>query len=236
MIAYIKVTDINGRTLGETQWAPGVRHECANPHWPLVPCSCGAIHCYAGDTEEEALALAAFMNPAHSGYDCPRAWRCEPEGEVIDIGDKAICRVLTVIEEVSLPKPTLEQRVEFAVRTTLMINQPTDHVAWAENWLSGADRSVKAVEVVWRAARERMAEWDAAEEARRAAWRASMVDKTGARWMARDAAGCAAEAARRAAAEASPVVLPLAPLALAILDGRGAEFVDQMIMIGDREN
>ncbi len=229
MIAYIKLTDINGRTHGETQWAQGVRHQCADPHWPLVPCTPGAIHCYAGNTEEEALALAAFMNPAHGGYGCPRAWRCEPEGEVIDGGDKAICRALTVLEEVTLPKLTLEQRVEFAIRATLMIDQPAEYVDWAEGWLSGADRSVEAVEVVWRIARERMAEWDAAEEARRAAWRASMIiGRTGVRWMARDAAECAAAAAKRAAAEAVPVILPLASLALAVIEGRGAEFVDNL--------
>ena len=187
MSAYVKITDADARTRSTTLWEPGVRVECARPELPLEPCSAGAIHCYAGDTIEEALALAAMMDPVHGGYGVgARVFAFMPEGEVLDGGDLAICRAGSIGEELALPTPTREERVEFGIRAALLIPQSAGYVAWAEAWLSGGDRSAEAAEAAAEAAEAR--------------------------------------AAARAAEARADHTLPLASLALAVLEGRGQQW------------
>jgi hypothetical protein len=219
MSAYVKITDADARTRCTTLWEPGVRVECARPELPLEPCSAGAIHCYAGDTMEEALALAAMMDPGHGEYGVgARVFAFTPEGEVRDGGDKAICRAGSIGEELALPTPTTEERVEFGIRATLLIPQSAGYVAWAEAWLSGGDRSAEAAAqaaraawAAWARAAAQAAAWAAAEAARaaRAEWAAE--------WAAARAAAWAAEAR-------ADHTLPLASLALAVLEGRGQQW------------
>jgi hypothetical protein len=131
------------------------------------------------------LALAAHLNDAHGGFPSPKAWVFEPEGEMVLGRTKSGSKAGTTVEEVALPNVTVEQRVEVAVRCTLKVYFEESWVAWAERWLSGADRS-------WEAA------WDAAKEAVDAAWAADAADDR-AEWAAADAAADAAVAATRAA-------------------------------------
>jgi hypothetical protein len=160
---------------------------------------------------EEALALAAMMDPGHGEYGVgARVFAFTPEGEVRDGGDKAICRAGSIGEELALPTPTTEERVEFGIRATLLFPQSAGYVAWAEAWLSGGDRSAEAAAQAARAAWAawaRAAAWAAAEAAR-AAWAA---------WAAARAAAWAAEAR-------ADHTLPLASLALAVLEGRGQQW------------
>jgi hypothetical protein len=227
--AYVKLTDATGRTYGGQRWEPGVRVACGDPDAPMMPCSAGVIHCYAGATEAEALALAVLLDPNHgrfgAGARVARVWRFVPEGAVIDRGDKAICRAGCVTEELTAPQPTTEQHVEFGIRATLLVPQPDSYVEWAERWLSGADRSAAAA---WQAAPDAAARkaanasgaWAAPDAA---AWAAA--NASGA-WATADAAVLAAAAARKAAPDAAGAPLPLAALALAVLEGRGRQWSD----------
>jgi len=167
-----------------------------------------------------------MMDPAHGAYGSDaRVWRFVPEGEVIDLGDKAICRAGYITVELKLPKPTTMQRVEFGIRASLLVLQPADYRRWAARWLGGEDRSAEA------AARAAVAspEWSAAAAAATAAWVRTL---TSVGWSA-EAAQWSAEAAWAAAraAEAEnddlPLPLPLASLALAVLEGRGDEFTEE---------
>jgi hypothetical protein len=185
---HIKLTNAHGRTLGYTQWGPGVRHE-AEPR-PIKLCTGTAIHFYSGETLQEAVALAVHMNPAHAIFRNPRAWVFEPEGEVVsDDGTKSGCKAGTTVEEVALPEVTSEQRVEVAIRCALKVYSYEGWVAWAEKWLSGEDRSRKAaVDETWMTAAA--AETSvAARAAMRAAWAATgVLEAAHAAWAAAEAA------------------------------------------------
>ena len=234
MTAYVKLTDENchtrPNTREETFWQPGTRVECANPDAPLEPCGPGAIHCYAGETQAEALALAAMMDPAHAGYgDAARAFAFVPEDEVIDGGEKAICRAGAIGEELELPKPTVEQRVEFGIRASLLVPQSHAYRRWAGGWLDGTDQSESAARAAaWTAASAAAAEAEAAawaeEAAARAAWRRGRggggAAAEGVR--AADAAAAAARGRQRTAAGC-----PRVP-ALSVLEGRAWEFAAQV--------
>jgi len=230
MSAYVKMTDANCRTRGDTLWEPGVRVQCADPNAPLGPSSSGVILCYAGATQAEALALAAMMDPAHGRYGAQaRVFAFTPEGEVRNGGDKAVCRAGAIGEELTLPEPTDEQRVEFGIRATLLMPQAADSRRWAARWLSGEDRSAESAEMAAAAT----AEWTEAEEAAWPAeaaawaWAAEWMPSETAAWAAGTSAWSAAAAAAAAAAN-EDLPLPLASLALAVLEGRGEEFTEEV--------
>lgn len=52
--------------------------------------------------------------------------------------------IKTTGNEIPLPEVTTEQYVEIAVRVSLLVCDDKKYVKWANNWLSGKDRSAKA--------------------------------------------------------------------------------------------
>ena len=190
----IKLTDQDGRTRPghpeETQWGPGVHHEAEGP---LKLCENG-LHYYP-----EGLAVAILCNPGDANLANPRAWRCVPDGEVLEGDLKACARGLTTVEEAVLPVVTTEQRIEVAIRCALVVCDEPGFRRWAEGWLSGADRTAEAAEEAWAAAWAAAA-WAAAEAAW-AAWAAAAAEEA---WAAK-AAGAAALAGADVAAIAESV-------------------------------
>jgi len=80
----------------------------------------------------------------------------------------------TVVKEVPVPTVTLGQKVAFTVATIREIYHDSDFVQWADDWLSGKDRSVESARKC-REACER--EIEAAQQAEAlAAWGASGSD------------------------------------------------------------
>jgi hypothetical protein len=140
------------------------------------------IHCY------DDPILAVMMDLVHGKYSSDGAlWLCEWSGRTIAAPDKRGVEMLTTVERVTPPVLTSDQRVEIALRANLMVlptwvalpNQATNAEAWrvwAEGWISGADRSTRAVNAAWCAVN--------------AAWCA-----VNAAWCAANAAGCASDAA-----------------------------------------
>jgi hypothetical protein len=80
----------------------------------------------------------------------------------------------TVVKEVAVPTVTIGQKVAFAVATVREIYHDQDFVKWADDWLSGKDRSAESARAC-REATER--EIEASKEAEAlAAWGASGSD------------------------------------------------------------
>jgi hypothetical protein len=80
----------------------------------------------------------------------------------------------TVVKEVAVPTVTLGQKVAFTVATIKEIYHDSDFTSWAEDWLSGKDRSAESARAC-REATER--EIEASEQtAALAAWGASGAD------------------------------------------------------------
>ena len=123
-------------------------------------CDKGWLHCY------QDPILAVFHDPAYGNYlseDNPRLWRIEVNGKYLKDGYlKEGWTEMKLIEEVEIPHITTEQRVRYAIYCALEVHRNKDFFLWAENWLSGKDRTVEAANVVQEAV---WAAWCAARAA-----------------------------------------------------------------------
>jgi hypothetical protein len=110
-----------------------------------------------------------------------------------DNGLKSGYTRMTLVGEIPVPAITTEQCVRFGILCSLKVYNDKEYQKWAEDWLSGKDRSPDAAEAAARAA-------EAAAEAARAAGAAA--------WAAARASAWAAEAAARAVEDGGYLDLP----------------------------
>jgi hypothetical protein len=176
-VKLYKLTDKDGYTRrGQSNallWAVCVTHTAKGKGTQL--CTDGVIHAYLSPE------LALFLNPIHAAISQPRLW--EAEGAVVAEEGQLIVGVksLTVLCEITAVQPTTEQRVKFAILCALSVYKDTAFSEWAENWLSGKDRSAEAA---WAAAK-------AAGASRAAAGACEAAGAVGAAWAAAENAGAA---------------------------------------------
>lgn len=138
MTTAYKLTNQFGKSHSETQWGENVTHT-TNGGGEL--CGAGWLHYY------EHPLLAVLLNPVHADFWPARLWECRPEGSIKhDRGLKSGCTQLTTLREIPLPEVTPEQRVRFAIFCALAVNRSPAFVAWAEKWVSGADRTGESAE------------------------------------------------------------------------------------------
>jgi len=166
-------------------------------------CTEGWLHYY------QHPLLAVLHNPVHAAIGNPRLWECSV-GEKIkrDGFMKSGATELTLLREIVLPVLTTEQRVEYAIRCALAVYEDDRFVKWANDWLSGEDRTEWSAEAARWAAKSA---WAAAKSARWAAaaaadaWEAVAVRRAAEAALAKSAAAAAAEAAAALAADAACV-------------------------------
>ena len=139
-----KLSDENGCTKNDTQWGENVTHTASGPG--NTPCSQQVIHSYL--TPE----IASFSNPIHGDYRHPICWLAEGDVTGCD-GQKLWGKSVTTLRQVPLPEITTEQRVEIAIRISLVRYREKSYVEWAEKWLSEVDRSGEAASRAARASR-----------------------------------------------------------------------------------
>jgi hypothetical protein len=128
-----KLTDENLTTQNNTRWVinewketNGAKQELCNNSW---------LHAY------EDIYVAAFMYPAHVNYSNPRFFKAEGDGKFLSDGTKCGVTKLRILEEIPLPTITTEQRVKIGILCALEVCHEASFVTWANNWLSGKDRS-----------------------------------------------------------------------------------------------
>src|SRR3990167_1746146 len=134
MKAY-KLTDKNGQTYGGCQWGPNVSHEAVGIG-PL--CSVGWIHVYDNPIK------AVLLNPIHANFNekTMKLWECEVSGQMLDdLGRKLGVQKCTTIKEIPVPVISLNRRIEIAIKCTLAVYKEASFVQWANDCLSGKDRS-----------------------------------------------------------------------------------------------
>ena len=176
-----KLTDNNGQTKYNTQWGEGVTHIAQGAGMEL--CSDGVLHAYADPL------LAVLLNHIHANLDSPQLW--EAEGDVIvSDGLKVGCKALTTVKQIPIPELSVEQKIRFAILCAKVICSDSAWNEWADNWLSGKDRTKAAARTA-----ARTATWAAARAAEAAEWTAARAAEAAARTAARTAARAAAEAA-----------------------------------------
>jgi hypothetical protein len=152
-------------------------------------CGPGYLHYY------HHPVLAVLLNPIHADITSPRLFEVETGGiHKDDNGLKGGCTEMVLIREIPLPKVTTTQKVAFSILVSLDVYKDRGYKEWAENWLSGKDRSESAA---WPAARS-------AESAAASAARSAESAAKSAAWSAaKSAAESAAESAEYAAASAA---------------------------------
>jgi hypothetical protein len=177
-----KLTDENLTTQNNTLWVinewketDGIQQSLCNSSW---------LHAY------EDPYVAAFMYVIHVYYSNPRFFKAEGNGKFLSDGTKCGVTKLRLLEEIPLPTITTEQRVKIAILCALEVCHEASFVTWANNWLSGKDRSEDAAaayaDAAYNAARAAAFAADYADAAYNAARAAA--------WAA-DYAACAACAA-----------------------------------------
>jgi hypothetical protein len=195
---FYKLTDQNMRTRGGYQWALNEWRETSGEG---DLCGSGWLHCYRGDP-----LIATFLNPIHAAIVSPRTFEIETRGRGRHDGPlKSGYASMRLTRELELPAITTTQRVAVAIMCAVAVHSDPIFCEWAQNWLSGEDRSPAAARAAeaasaraaWEAARAARAAARAAREAARAAARAA--------WEA-EAAATAARAAAWAAQDAIDLV------------------------------
>lgn len=183
-----KLTDQNLQTYGGFQWQEGVWAPKLSGNGSL--CGPGFYHAYTHPL------LAEFLNPAHANFPDPILWLAEAKGnKVEDNGLKLGFLEMKIVSRILLAKPTVIQRVFFALLCVKEVYQEASFVEFAEKYLKGEDRSENAAEAAAWAARAAEAAARAATVAAEAAWAAGAARATAAAWAARVAAGACREAA-----------------------------------------
>lgn len=141
-----KYMNSDDTTKNNTKWGYGVTHEVIDGGWEL--CTKGLIHFY------EDKYIATLMDPLHAEYTLDKNCvmrTCVAEGEVVTDNDlKCGAKKVTTGKKVKTIELTLEQRVECAIRISLLVYNESSFVEWAEKWLSGEDRSYDSARATYR--------------------------------------------------------------------------------------
>ena len=132
-IAY-KLTDSKMRTYKGFQWEIGKWYETTGKG---KFCSSNWLHFYSDPL------VGLFMNPNHANIENPRLFRAEVEGKFLDDhGLKCGYTKARLVEELPVPQISPVQRVRFAIFCVKEVYKGKKWNEWANNWLSGKDRTM----------------------------------------------------------------------------------------------
>src|SRR3990167_6899905 len=135
MSTLYKLTDASDCTRETTQWGADVTHTAPGDG---DLCTQAWIHAY------RSALLAVMMDSVHGHY-LPRGRLLTADGDVgRDDGSKVGCTSLTTRSRVDVPAVTIIQRVAFGILAARQVYKDAAWCAWADKWLSGEDRTVKA--------------------------------------------------------------------------------------------
>lgn len=167
---YYKLTDQKIQTYDGCQWEIG-EEKTTSGKGDL--CTKGWLHCY------DSPLLAVLLNPIGANFTNPRLFEVKVGGKKkADYGLKFGFTKMTLVKEIPLPEINIIQKIAFGILCAKDVNKDEKWNIWADNWLSGNNRT-------------RAAAWAAA------AWVARAAAAAAAAWVARTAD----EAAWAAAAE-----------------------------------
>jgi hypothetical protein len=139
MITKYKLTDEHGRTYGGTLWTVSVTNIAPAPRSHTL-CSPGILHAY-----HDPL-VAILLNPIHAGFTKPLLFEVHVPEVVADDGIKLGAWEMTPVRELDVPRPTIECRVAFGILCALTLSPPKEFRTWAQDWLSGSDRTARAAD------------------------------------------------------------------------------------------
>ena len=182
-----KLVDKKWETRNNTKWSIGQTNKVTGEGKKL--CSPDLLHCYKSPVQ------AVLFNPIHASIRNPILLEIECSEILADDGLKYGCKEQTPLKELALPKVTLEQKVAFAIYGALEVYSEETFVVWANNWLSGEDRSLTAAGKAARATTATEAAASARSEEAQSAVRAAYCSAAAATEAARAVLTEAVEAA-----------------------------------------
>jgi len=134
MIKY-KLTDQNMQTYGGFQWEIGKWYE-ATGRIEQGLCTDGWLHCY------DSPLLAVLHNPIHGRIRAPRLFEAETRRAAKDNNEmKRGYRMMRLVREIPVPEITTARRVKYAILCAKQVYSDPDWNKWADDWLSGKDRT-----------------------------------------------------------------------------------------------
>ncbi len=132
MTTVYKLTDSTCYTYGPTLWTPG---ETKTVEWGGELCRKGCLHAYSDPL------LAVLFNPIHSAFKNPILWVAEAN-VMLDDGTKLGCDSMCLLKKHPLPEmPIRNQLIRWTILCAKEVCNERHWLNWANNWLSGEDRS-----------------------------------------------------------------------------------------------
>jgi len=187
-----KLTDPDMQTYNGFQWELNVKRTASGAS--NKPCSDGVLHAYADPR------LAIIFNSIHANLKYPRLFEVYTDTYIGTDGLKWWSKSQILVKELELPNITINQKVEFAIRISLVYYKDEGYTKWADDWIKNIDRTEDAAIAAADAAAKAAAAYDndayaaayAANAANIAAYAAANAAKTAAYAAAEDAAAYAA--------------------------------------------
>ena len=130
---YYKLLTQDLKSYNNTQWQIGVPVTVTVPGNQM--CTDQVLHCY------NHPLLAVLFSPIHVEIFKPRLFEISVDEIVNSDGLKFASKSQTLIKEIPLPEISTEQKVEFGIRTAKLVYKNQNWNKWADDWLSGKDRS-----------------------------------------------------------------------------------------------
>lgn len=149
MSEVIKLSDAHGytghATASKMLWGEGVTNHAKGEGVNIFTNS--VIHAF------RTPLLAVLMDQQYSNHLQRGGIAWLANGEIVaDDGLRIGCKSLTTVHRVELPKVTTVQRAAFGILSVMEAPHNPKWRAWAEDWLSGKDRSSAAARRAERAA------------------------------------------------------------------------------------
>jgi hypothetical protein len=136
-----KLTDEKGQSFNGMQWGEGITNEIQlKEDETIALCSNTCLHFY------DDKYLAVLLNPTHAQFKSPILWEAIADGSNIisNYNLKFGCLKLTTLRKIELPEYTDLQKIYFGIICAKEVYKDEQWQTWADNWISGKDRSLKA--------------------------------------------------------------------------------------------
>ena len=133
---YYKLTDLENKTTNDTIWGENVTHKATGKGEEL--CSPDVIHVY------DHPLKAVMFNPFHADFKSYKLWECRVREVVANDNLKVGVKECTTIRKVEAPVIKTEARIRFAILCALEVYKDKEFEIWANDWLSGKNRTERA--------------------------------------------------------------------------------------------
>ena len=130
------------KTRNDTFWEEGVPNELPERN-NLKLCNEGLFHYY------KHPLIAVFFQYSYACADYSRLYEVLPEGKIVEDWSKCGSTKLTLVKELEIPKVSVIQTLAFTILCALAVCEDPIFVGWANNWLSGKDRSKESTEATY---------------------------------------------------------------------------------------